>query len=287
MATVRNSAWSRAEVEAAVADYLDMLELELRGEAYNKAEHNRQLRMRLNGRSQQSVEFKHANTSAVLIELGFPFIGGYKRRVNFQELLARVVEAQLAARPVLRALAERDAAVVPAVPTVDDILAALVEAPPVGDRDVTARRHTPRYAPTPVRQYDYLEREAHNRALGLAGEEFVVNYERARLLSEGRERLAADVEHVAVTQGDGTGYDILSFDATGRERLIEVKTTKYGVSTPFFVSRNELLVSKEREEQFHLYRVFDFRASPRLYTRSGAVDAYFRIEPVAFRAWPG
>ena len=35
--------WSRLEVEAAVADYLDMLALELRDEPFNKAEHNRNL----------------------------------------------------------------------------------------------------------------------------------------------------------------------------------------------------------------------------------------------------
>jgi hypothetical protein len=33
-------AWSREEVEAAVGDYLRMLDVELRGESYGKAEHN-------------------------------------------------------------------------------------------------------------------------------------------------------------------------------------------------------------------------------------------------------
>jgi len=32
------SDWSRAEVEAAVSAYLDMLELELRGQPFNKTE---------------------------------------------------------------------------------------------------------------------------------------------------------------------------------------------------------------------------------------------------------
>ena len=36
-------AWSCEEVEAAVADHFVMLGKELRGEQYNKAEHNRQL----------------------------------------------------------------------------------------------------------------------------------------------------------------------------------------------------------------------------------------------------
>jgi hypothetical protein len=35
--------WSREEVETAVADYFNMLDKWLRGEAFNKAEHNRDL----------------------------------------------------------------------------------------------------------------------------------------------------------------------------------------------------------------------------------------------------
>jgi hypothetical protein len=35
--------WSHEEVEATVSDYFDMLAMELRGEEFNKAEHNRNL----------------------------------------------------------------------------------------------------------------------------------------------------------------------------------------------------------------------------------------------------
>ena len=41
-------------------------------------------------------------------------------------------------------------------------------------------------------------------------------------------RLAARVDRVSETRGDGLGYDVLSFETSGRERLIEVKTTNYG-----------------------------------------------------------
>jgi hypothetical protein len=67
-----SDSWSREEVEAAVADYFVMLGKELRAEPYNKAEHNRQLQNLLSGRTQGSVERKHQNTSAVLIDLGYP-----------------------------------------------------------------------------------------------------------------------------------------------------------------------------------------------------------------------
>ena len=69
--------WSRAEVEATVTAYFAMLKAELRGEPYSKAEHRRALVKLLDKRSEQSVEFKHANISAVLIELGIPYISGY------------------------------------------------------------------------------------------------------------------------------------------------------------------------------------------------------------------
>lgn len=65
-----------------------------------------------------------------------------------------------------------------------------------------------------------------------AGAEFVVRYEIARLSRENQERLAGKVERVSNTRGDGLGYDVLSFDGDGKERLIEVKTTRYGASTP-------------------------------------------------------
>jgi hypothetical protein len=74
--------WSRDEVEATVADYFDMLHRELAGLAINKAEHNERLRRFLQNRSKGSVEFKHANISAVLTLHGYPYIDGYKPRFN-------------------------------------------------------------------------------------------------------------------------------------------------------------------------------------------------------------
>src|SRR6184192_2167961 len=93
--------WSREEVEAAVADYFDMLAKELRGEPFNKAEHNRVLQRMLDKRSRGSVERKHQNISAILIEAGFPYIDGYKPLGNYQELLQSVVRERLAGAATL------------------------------------------------------------------------------------------------------------------------------------------------------------------------------------------
>src|SRR5690606_3083867 len=95
--------WSREEVEACVADYLRMLALELNGQRYSKSEHAKALMPRLNGRSRASVEFKHANISAVMLALGYPYIEGYKPRANYQAMLVDAVEAQLALNDELQA----------------------------------------------------------------------------------------------------------------------------------------------------------------------------------------
>jgi hypothetical protein len=106
----------------------------------------------------------------------------------------------------------------------------------------------------------------------LAGEQFVLNFERARLLKLRKDGLAGRIEHTSRVRGDGEGYDILSFEDCGRERLIEVKTTKYGRETPFFVSINEVAVSESHADQYHLYRLFAFRLAPRLFTVSGMLQ---------------
>ena len=137
------SDWSRAEVEAIVEDYFEMLSRELSGAAYSKTVHRRALLPRLNGRSAASVEFKHANISAALIDLRFPPIAGYKPRSNYQTLLAEVVVARLGASSALLDIAAADADRPMAVPEVDDILSVLSEKPeptaaPTNVRDVVA-----------------------------------------------------------------------------------------------------------------------------------------------------
>ena len=130
---------------------------------------------------------------------------------------------------------------------------------------------------------DYLDREARNASLGKAGEEFVLAFEQQRLHELGKNKLADKVEHVALTQGDGLGFDVRSFDENGKERFIEVKTTAWGKETPFFISQNELEFSKAVPEQFHLYRVFEFRKSPHLFDMAGAVERNCLLDPISYR----
>jgi len=277
------SDWSRQEVEAIVDDYLSMLASELVGTPYNKAAHRRALLPLLKGRSEQSIEFKHANISAALLDAGFPYIAGYKPRSNYQSLLAEVLAERMSRAVQLQEVAAADADRPMVVPEVDDILAVLTAAPRV---EMQTRKVAEPSAPAIRLPTNYIEREARNRSLGAAGELFVLNYERARLIHSGKENLAARIEHTSKVRGDYEGYDILSFDESGAERLIEVKTTKYGAQTPFFVSRNEVAVSERSPAVYHVYRLYDFRQSPRLYTLPGAISQSCQLSAAAFLAVP-
>jgi hypothetical protein len=235
----------------------------------------------LSQRSEQSVEFKHANIGAVLIDLGFPYIPGYKPRSNYQGLLYEVVADRVAADSQLQALAAADADRPIVVPEVGEILAVLNSPPaPQPEERVTRERDRSQRSDS----VNYLEREAHNRSLGAAGELFVLNYKRARLIAGRMDRLAARIEHTSRKQGDGAGFDILSFEESGTERFIEVKTTKYGRETPFFVSRNEVAVSESLAPRYHLYRLFGFRVEPRLFTLAGALSTTCRLSASSYLA---
>ena len=64
-------------VSLIVADSFDTLRLDLAGQEFVKAERNRALHERLNGRNRISIEFKHQNISAVLLDLELPYLNGY------------------------------------------------------------------------------------------------------------------------------------------------------------------------------------------------------------------
>lgn len=169
------------------------------------------------------------------------------------------------------------------IPDVDDILAALVKPPSAELTD----RHNMGIGvrePSAIFNIDYLAQEARNRSLGIAGEQFAVRFEQARLIHAGKENLASKVEHIAVTQGDRAGFDILSFEITGQECLIEVKTSAYGPLTPFYVTRNEVEVSRGNAVGYYLYRTFGFRRQAKLFTRQGPLDRSFRLDPIEYLA---
>lgn len=90
--------WKDDELDAIVADYFEMLEAELSGRPYVKSRHSRALMVRI-GRTHRSVEFKHQNISAVLDELGMPWIPGYIPKRNYQNAIFDAVDRYLSEHP--------------------------------------------------------------------------------------------------------------------------------------------------------------------------------------------
>jgi len=166
------------------------------------------------------------------------------------------------------------------IPDVNDEPSLHIVPPPA--TTVTGRKR----ATNPVLN-NWAERDAANRKLGAAGEEWVIRYERRRLEAANQKGLADRVRHVSKEIGDGLGYDITSFDVDGSPIRIEVKTTNRGISVPFFLSSREIDVAKEQGRQFRLYRVFNFgTASPQIYILEGALAEKCALTPISYRAIP-
>lgn len=277
--------WSESEVEAVVQDYFNMLRLELSGQKYNKAEHRRALIEQLNNRTHGSVEMKHQNISAVLMSEGIQGIAGYKPLGNYQTALSHKVFDYLDRNLNLYELFRKDAEAPPAILSVQDFLAAYEDAPkPVDTSANSVAESRAIYIPEKV---NYLEIEANNIALGDAGEQFVMNFEKARLIRAGKESLADRIEQVSVTQGPSAGFDVLSFEENGSDRYIEAKTTKNGKNTPFYVTPNELRFSQKNTKRYHLYRVFKYREDPKVFALQGDLEKLCDLKPSEYMARVG
>lgn len=269
--------WSIEEVRLAVEDYFAMLQLELDYLPYNKAAHNAELLKKLNNRSKGSVEFKHQNITAVLESLGQPYIRGYKRRSNYQHLLEEEVIRYVAAH---RDSLERrfskfaDERIELSDKQLD--FSKILADEPVESKLV---KREPSFRPIKV---NYLEREQNNSSLGRSGEMLVIEFEKWRLIREGKGNLADRVEWTSQIKGDGTGFDILSKNINGTDRYIEVKTTKLRKETPIYLTKNEVAFANKHSNHFFLYRVFDFADTPKIFMKQGNYDNYCTLLPQTF-----
>lgn len=273
MPDTKGTHWSSEELDATVADYFAMLAAELAGTPYVKARHRLALMTRV-ARSQKSIEFKHQNISAVLDELGAPWIQGYKPARNYQHAIFDAIDRYLAAHPTALDVPMASQAV-QAVET--DIFVS----PPAFTGNI---KPVPERLRRLVRKYDPVERDQRNRTLGKAGEAFVFDLEQRQLHAAGRSDLSRKVRWVADQDGDGAGYDVLSFDPSGVERLLEVKTTNGSARTPFFLSRNECAVAAERPDHWRLYRVHLFASGPRVFTISPPLQSALSLTAETWRA---
>jgi Domain of unknown function (DUF3883) len=277
--------WTEQEVGLIVADYFEMLEAELLGKPFKKSDHRKALAPKLQSRSDGSIEFKHQNVSGVLVELGLPYIEGYKPRSNYQGILATEVENlldhhpgfldKLAAAPTLNPAQAQEIT----APNLDQI----IEAPP--ETTIGPKSTSKPWFSRKARKIDFAELDVANRRLGKLGEEFVFGLERYRLRAAGRDDLAQRVVWASREIGDGLGFDIISFDdADDSERKLQVKTTGLGKFIPSYVTSNEVRCSEDIPLQYHLFRVFDFGREPRLFILHGSLRELCQLDPVLYRA---
>lgn len=133
---------------------------------------------------------------------------------------------------------------------------------------------------------DYAEIDSKNRELGQLGEQFVIEYEKQALLQAGRTDLASKIHHVAILEGDGAGYDILSYFPDGRPKYIEVKTTRGSVDTGLYMSANEIAFARQHSQNYYVYRVYDFdmtNQTGRIKLYQGDPETFFEMTPTHYR----
>lgn len=277
-----SDSWTNTEVQLIVADYFNMLSAELKGEDYSKAAHRRALMPLLQNRSEGSVEFKHQNISAILMELGQPFIKGYLPRVNYQlSLRDAVIEYLNLNRSIenqFQTFADKE--IIKPSNQIDFLQ--FVAEPP--KNKTVFEPSAPAYHKSPIK-VNYLEKEQRNRNLGMLGEELVMEYEKWQLKRLGKTNLSSQIIWISKEEGDGAGYDILSRNLDGSKKFIEVKTTKLSKETPIFFSKNEMDFSIDHREDFHLYRLFDFEKNARMFQRNGALNDICFPVPQSYKGY--
>lgn len=267
------STWSEQEIDYAVASYFDMLRMEMQDKRYTKLHKNKEVQA-LTGRSHKSVDFKYQNISAVLQHLAMDWIPGYKPKVNYQNALIAGVERYLIAHPEIL--------------TTQNIQ---INTPDLSPQGYLVPEPAPPKKPSEpkplqrlIRKFDPAERDARNRELGKLGEERIFLSEQARLADAGRKDLARKVRWISVEEGDGAGYDILSFSDSGDERLLEVKTTTGHQYTPFYLTENERQLSVERSDEFRLFRLYNFTKEPKVFELKPPLENFVTLHPIIYRA---
>lgn len=288
--------WTERELDLIVQTYFAILEGIPTAPRGFKAEAKRALDAEI-GRGIGSIDFKLGNLSFVAGSVGIPPLPGFAPARKAQKgPIYEAFDRYLTAHPEVLA----DGAYLPLsgpvgasaayAPSADvqpkqgnNASAGLLPTDPVPALS-EAREARPEGLARLVRKFDPAARDERNRLLGRLGEQHVLHHEIARLISGERMDLAKKVEWTSDVHGDGAGYDIKSFDLDGSDRLIEVKATKGGPTTDFFLTRNEREVSMERQEAWRLYRLHTAFTEPRLFVLRPPLEASVRLTTENWRA---
>lgn len=133
-----------------------------------------------------------------------------------------------------------------------------------------------------AKKIDFNKLQKVKNHIGMIGGSIVFNMlaEKAKL-----EGLKAP-EQVSVTRGDGLGYDILAFDASGNEIHVEVKTSTQKYIDGIKISANEMAVSQVEDINYKLYRIYNLnlktgKCNLKIYN-GPLTDSEFKIIPDSY-----
>lgn len=285
--------WNEEELDLIVQTYfaiLDGIPTATRG---FKADMKRALDAQI-GRGIGSIDFKLGNLSHIATQIGLPELPGFAPARKAQKgpiykAFDRYVsnhpevwadDAFLSLASVTHEGGDEPKGALPSSNT--GAPAALLPTDPVPP--LSDEKGAPKDLIRLVRKFDPAARDERNRILGRLGEQHVLNHEIARLIAAERMDLAKKVEWTSDIHGDGAGYDIKSFEPDGSDRVIEVKATKGGPTTDFFLTRREREVSMERPDVWRLYRLHTLPAKPRLFILPPPLEQSVRLEAENWRA---
>lgn len=268
--------WDTFEIEAIVSAYKEMLWLQVLGHKFSKTEFNSTLQRKID-RSKASIEFKFRNISGVMSILQLPEVRGYLPAENFQKALFDCVlewDRKEKFKPIVdRLMIRPQRAIDTQIMYVD---------PPGLDQKLT--KNVGKHSLRTIRGIHFPSYGDWRYRLGKAGEEYVFHAEIDRLFVAGRNDLSKKVCWNAESNDEDAGFDILSFDNYGNERLIGVKTTIGSVRNPFFLTSNEYTFSEANQSKYRLIRLFEFGTNPKAYRLSPPLGETLRIRPSVYEA---
>lgn len=119
-----------------------------------------------------------------------------------------------------------------------------------------------------TRKTDFIEKIMRQSRIGKAAEKIVYEHEVERI----REIDPSHIDKViwvSNIDGDGAGFDIksINIDSSGviTDKYMEVKATSCSKETPIEISRNEVGCSKHFANEYIVYRLYDFKASDKIF----------------------
>lgn len=130
---------------------------------------------------------------------------------------------------------------------------------------------------------DFAKEADMSLRIGKLGEQLALVYERRKMYELGVTDVEDKVFLTAEHPDYGNAYpcDLISIDPiTGEKIFIEIKATKRGVDSAFYISKEELAFSLENQDNYRLYRIYNVlnnESGPEFYETEGYVGDNFSL----------